>query len=57
MVLSQERKTFSGNFIACLDWTQNFVHLEKKDPLHRLNISEVIDPEKCSYFNALKLLF
>ena len=35
---------------------ENFAYVEKTDQLHRLNISEVIDPEKCGYFNALKLL-
>ena len=28
------------------------MHFEKEDKLHNLNISEVIHPEKCSYFNA-----
>ena len=46
MLLSQYQGTFSGNFIACLESTQNSVHFEKKDQLHRLNISEVIDTEK-----------
>ena len=57
MLLSQKQKIFCENFIACLQYTQNSVHFEKKDQIHRLNISEVIDPEKCSYFNARKLLF
>ena len=30
---------------------------EKKDQLHILNISEVIDSEKCAYLTAQKLLF
>ena len=30
---------------------------KKKGQLHRLNISEVIDLEKCGYFNPRKLLF
>ena len=29
---------------------------KKKDQLHSLNISEVIDSEKCGYLNAEKLL-
>ena len=57
MLLSQKQKIFCENFIACLQYTQNSVHFEKKDQIHRLNISEVIDPEKCSYVNARKLLF
>ena len=32
-------------------------HFQKKDQIHSLNISEVIDSEKCGYFNARKLLF
>ena len=57
MLLSQKRKKYSQNFIVCLQSTQNFVHFEKRRQLHGLIISEVIDPEKCSYFNAGKLLF
>ena len=33
------------------------MHLEKYHELHNFNISEAIDPEKCSYFNAKKQLF
>ena len=56
-LLSQKRKTFSQGFIAFLQSAQNFGHFERKDQLHSINISEFIDPEKCSYLNARKLLF
>ena len=55
--LSQKQKTFSGNFIAFLKSGENFRHFEKKDHLHSINISEFIEPRKCSYLNARKLLF
>ena len=57
MLLSQKLGKFSGIFIAFLESTQIFAQFEKKDQLHSLNISEVIDPYKCGYFNARKLLF
>ena len=44
-------------FIAFLKSTQNLSNFEKKDQLHSLNISEVIDSGKCGYFNVPKLLF
>ena len=56
-LLSQNWRTFSAIFIAFFESTQNFTHFEKKGQLPRLNISEVIDPDKCGYFNARKLLF
>ena len=37
--------------------TQNFAHFENKHQLHSLNILEVVDPDKCAYYNARKLLF
>ena len=43
MLLSEKRRLFSGILIAFLDSTQNFAHFQKKDHLHSLNISEVID--------------
>ena len=55
-LLSEKRKTYLQNFIAFLESAQSFGYFEKKDQLHSLNISEFIDPEKCSYFNARKLL-
>ena len=33
------------------------MHFQKKDQLHSLNISEVIDSEKSGYVNARKLPF
>ena len=33
------------------------MHVQKKDQLYSLNISEVTDFEKCRYLNAQKLLF
>ena len=56
-LLSEKRKTFSQNFIAFFESEQNFGNFEIKDQLHSINISEFIDHEKCSYFNAQKLLF
>ena len=56
-LLSQKRTTFSPFFVAFLESRQNFVHFGKKDQLHSVNISEVIDPDKCGSFNASKLLF
>ena len=53
----QKKKRFCQNFIACFQYTENSVHFQKKGQLHRLNISEVIDSEKCGYFNPRKLLF
>ena len=55
--LSQERKTFSGIFIAFSQFPQNFMHVQKKDQLDSLNISEVIESEKYVYLNDRKLLF
>ena len=55
--ISEKWRTFSGNFIPFSKSPQNFPHFETKDELHRLNILEVIDADKCSYFNAPKLLF
>ena len=56
-LLSQKWRTFSGIFIAFFESTQSFPHFEKKDQLYNLNILEVINPDKCAYFNAHKLLF
>ena len=57
MLLSQKRRTFSKIFIAFLESTQNIAHSERKDQFHRLDISEVTEQDKCSYFNARKFLF
>ena len=51
MPLSQKQKTFSEIFIALSKSTQNFVHFEKKDQLHSVNILEIIDSNKCGYLN------
>ena len=53
----QERRTVSSIFIEFLESTQNLAYFEKKAQLHSLNISEVIDPHNCGYFDARKLLF
>ena len=46
--LSQKQRTFSLVSIALLESTQNFAHFENKDQLQTLNISEVVDPDKCA---------
>ena len=56
-LVCQKRKRFSENVIAFFELTQNSEHFGQKNELRSLNISEFIDPEKCSYFNALKVLF
>ena len=57
-LLSQKRKTFSEIFIAFLECTQNLAHFQKKkDQLHSLNISEVVNPDKCDYLKFRKFLF
>ena len=33
------------------------MHFEERDQLHSLNIFEVIEAEKCSYFNTRKIHF
>ena len=52
MLLQQKQKTFSENFIAFFESTKNSAHVEQKNQLHSLNISEISDREKCGYFNA-----
>ena len=54
--LCQKAKTFSEIFTAFLKSTWNFEHFGKKEELHRLNISEVIDTEECIFLNSRKLL-
>ena len=54
--LCQKSKVFSGIFIAFFKSPWNFEHFEKKDGLHSLNISELIDTEECGFSNARKLL-
>ena len=55
--LPKKLKTFPEIFIAFSQSTQKFLHVKKKTQLYSLNISEVIDSEKCGYLNARKLLF
>ena len=57
MYLFQKPKINFAVFIAFLKSTQKFVYLQKNHQLDSLNISEVIDSEKCSYLNAKKQLF
>ena len=57
MQLSEKGRIISAIFIAFLKSLWNFLYLEKKYQLHNLNISEVIDSEKCSYLNVKKQLF
>ena len=55
--LSRKRRIFSRIFITFSGSRQNFAPLENKDHLHSLNNLEVIEPNKCGYFNGRKLLF
>ena len=57
MLFSKKRRTFSEYFLAFLESTQDFAYFEKKDQLHSLNISEVIDPDKCGYLIAVSFCF
>ena len=56
-LLSEIPKTCSEIFIIFMESTKNFGPFEEKDELHGLNFSEVIDSEKCGYFNSRKPLF
>ena len=56
-VIIKKKENISSTFMAFLESTQNFTHFQRKDQLYSLNISEVIDSEKCGYFNARKLQF
>ena len=51
-VLCQKGSSFSQILIAFSECTQDLADFEKKDQLHSSAISEVIDPDKCGYFNA-----
>ena len=55
--LSQKLQTFSEIVIAFLQYTQNFENLEKKDQIHSVNISEVIQSEKCDCLSAKSSCF
>ena len=50
--ISQERKSFSGFFIAFLKCTLNLEHFEKKDQSHSLNVTEIINSETSSYLKV-----
>ena len=55
--LSQKRQTFSGIFIQFLEFTQNFPHFHKNGEVHRLNIWDVIESEKCGDLNDRRFLY
>ena len=57
MQLSKKLKRICIFFIVCLEFTLNFEYFEKKNELHSVRISEVIDFERRAYLNALKVLF
>ena len=50
--LSEKPKILSQYFIAFLESTLNFEHLEKKNEPHGSSISKVIDSERRTYLNA-----
>ena len=50
--LSQKHKTFSGFFIAFLEFAWNLEHFQTKDEYPSLIISEIIDPERGGYLNV-----
>ena len=54
--LSEKLKYFSKFFIAFLECTLNLEHFEKIEP-HSSCISEVINSERRTYLDALKVLF
>ena len=51
-ILSQKQKTFSGFFIAFLEYAFNLEHFEKKDEYPSLVISGIIDSERGGYINV-----
>ena len=51
-LLSQKQKTFSGFFIAFLNYAWNLEHFQKKDEYSSLIISEIIDAERRGYLNV-----
>ena len=51
-ILSKKQKTFSGFFIAFLQYALNLEHLEKKDECPSLVISKVNDSERGGYLNV-----
>ena len=50
--ISQQRKTFSGFFIAFLKCTLNLEYFEKKDQSQSLSITEIINSETSSYLKV-----
>ena len=50
--LSQKQNTFSGFFIAFLEWAWNLEHFQKKDEYPNLIISEIIDSKRRGYLNV-----
>ena len=46
-----------ANFYWIFKIYTKFCSFWKKDQIHSLNISEVIEPIKCGYLNARNLLF
>ena len=50
--LSQKQKTFSGFFIAFLEFAWNLEHFQKKDEYPSLIISKIIDAERRGYLNV-----
>ena len=51
-ILSQKQKTFSGFFIAFLEYAFNLQHFLKKDEYPSLVISGIIDSERGGYINV-----
>ena len=50
--ISHKQKTFSGFFIAYLEYATNLEHFEKKDEHPSPAISEIIDSETVGYLNV-----
>ena len=57
MQLSGKSKRICIFFTVCLEFTLNFEHFEKKNELHSIRISEIIDFERRAYLNPLTVLF
>ena len=51
-IIWKTENIFFEIFLAFSESSQKFVHFEKKDQLDSLNLSEIIDSEKCVYLNA-----
>ena len=50
--LSQKQKTFSGFFIAFLEFAWNLEHFQEKDEYPSLIISKIIHAERRGYLNV-----